>query len=1250
MKILAIRGKNLASLSSEFEVDFQSEPLASAGLFAITGPTGSGKSTLLDALCLALYERTPRLTGVGRSGDIPDVGDNGITPNDVRTILRRGAAEGFAEVDFVGSDGVAYRSRWTVRRARSKADGKMQNSEVSLIRILDGQILGDHRKTETLRLIESYIGLSFEQFTRAVLLAQNDLSAFLKASDDDRAELLQTLTGTETFSTISIQAFERMKVEKERLLRLQGQLKDQEPLTPEVRATKDAVLLTQAESAKTLDQQKTVLESNLRWYQRWDQLKAAEAEAGQHLEAATNAKHAAATRQEQLAQVDWVQPSRPLWAEQVRLHQTVAVAKTAHDLAKAELATSQDEVTINQAGHDTALQQQRLADTAKTHAQPAIDSARVLDASIAAVTPQFEAAARAHQTAAEHLKAEQSRQTQAQKRMDAAKADLATAQQWLADNAQLRPLAEGWQRWDALFAQAQQMIESQSKVLAQVAGLEASVMADEKSVSTATVALNKITKALDADSAQLIVLSQECVAVDVEKLVAQKLILEQDRDQLQTASQLWRRRLETQKQQQLQVGQRQEYADTLTKSDNDLLEGLEARPLLERELHTAEESLNLATLAASDNAESMRAALQPDKECPVCGSQEHPYAVHTPAMHAVLTSLKDSVKNKRKALRELESSIATARATKANAESSTNQITLALAQLESEIANLTAEWSVHAIHAEIDLVPELDLTQWLTERQDGMRHDIEQLTQQEALHRETVKRKEAAQAKVNTSNTALAQAKESLSGLDIQHKTGVHALETARNQQSVIVQQLLAVENQIDGAFDSQEWREQWSQSPGAFVAQCNANALAWTERQVSLATLSINMAALQVGISACEKACLLAIDQLKTQMESRDAVELVLNTYRTDRGALFDGRPVAQVEAAVNAAIQVAKSALAASQTALHQAQVEVTRSMEAARQSETQLEQHRIAQLDSRVSLEAWLTDFNIQRRDRGAQADLGLDALESLLQISPEWATGEREALQKLEHSVTTAKAVLDTRSHSRIVHEADKTDKAEEENLGVLQDNLAQLLVAIGSATEALSALRLEIAKDDERLGASELLRVTIDKQAAVSKVWAQLSELIGSSDGKKFRNFAQQLTLDILLSYGNTHLQSLTRRYRLQRIKDSLGLLVVDQDMGDEVRSVHSLSGGESFLVSLALALGLASLSSHRVRVESLFIDEGFGSLDADSLGIAMDALDNLQSQGRKVGVISHVQEMTERIGTRVQVQRQSGGLSRIVVC
>ncbi len=156
-------------------------------------------------------------------------------------------------------------------------------------------------------------------------------------------------------------------------------------------------------------------------------------------------------------------------------------------------------------------------------------------------------------------------------------------------------------------------------------------------------------------------------------------------------------------------------------------------------------------------------------------------------------------------------------------------------------------------------------------------------------------------------------------------------------------------------------------------------------------------------------------------------------------------------------------------------------------------------------------------------------------------------------------------------------------------------------------------------------------------------------MIGSANGSKFRRIAQQYTLDVLLGYANRHLAELSRRYRLERMLDSLTLLVVDQDMGDEKRSVHSLSGGESFLVSLALALGLASLSSHNVKVESLFIDEGFGSLDAETLNMAMDALDKLQTQGRKVGVISHVHEMAERIGVQIQVTPRSGGQSRLTV-
>src|SRR6478752_1702679 len=117
MKILAIRIKNLASLDRITEIDFTSEPLCSAGIFAITGPTGAGKSTILDALCLALYAKTPRYT----QGKEPGIEVNELNQGDVRGILRNGTGDGYAEVDFIGIDEKKYRARWAVKRARNKA-------------------------------------------------------------------------------------------------------------------------------------------------------------------------------------------------------------------------------------------------------------------------------------------------------------------------------------------------------------------------------------------------------------------------------------------------------------------------------------------------------------------------------------------------------------------------------------------------------------------------------------------------------------------------------------------------------------------------------------------------------------------------------------------------------------------------------------------------------------------------------------------------------------------------------------------------------------------------------------------------------------------------------------------------------------------------------------------------------------------------------------------------------------------------
>ncbi|MCA9683289.1 MAG: AAA family ATPase, partial [Myxococcales bacterium] len=217
MKILAVRGKNLASLAGHFEVDFCKAPLDRAGLIAITGPTGAGKTTLLDAMCLALFDRTPRFAKRDNVMIGATAGDDGLRASDVRGILRHGAVEGWAEVDFSGIDDRRWRARWEVRRARGRADGRIQPQQRSLIDAVTGRPLVADRKSDVQAAIEERLGLDFDQFRRSVLLAQGEFAAFLEASGNQRAELLERMTGTGLYRELGRGAFERAKLADQEL-------------------------------------------------------------------------------------------------------------------------------------------------------------------------------------------------------------------------------------------------------------------------------------------------------------------------------------------------------------------------------------------------------------------------------------------------------------------------------------------------------------------------------------------------------------------------------------------------------------------------------------------------------------------------------------------------------------------------------------------------------------------------------------------------------------------------------------------------------------------------------------------------------------------------------------------------------------------------------------------------------------------------------------------------------------------------
>ncbi|MCX8016818.1 MAG: hypothetical protein N2690_02770, partial [Rhodocyclaceae bacterium] len=219
------------------------------------------------------------------------------------------------------------------------------------------------------------------------------------------------------------------------------------------------------------------------------------------------------------------------------------------------------------------------------------------------------------------------------------------------------------------------------------------------------------------------------------------------------------------------------------------------------------------------------------------------------------------------------------------------------------------------------------------------------------------------------------------------------------------------------------------------------------------------------------------------------------------------------------------------------------------------------------------------------------------------------------------------------------------------LAELEAELARLEAQARGYSEAQGARRALLARDDAARQAQQDLLAAIARERADGDLWQQLDSLIGSARGDKFRKFAQSLTLDQLLVLANRHLGRLHGRYQLRRkAGGELELEIVDTWQADAARDTRTLSGGESFLVSLALALALSDLVSHKTSIDSLFLDEGFGTLDPETLEIALDALDSLNAGGKMIGIISHVEALKARIPVQIRIEKGKGGHATLTVC
>ncbi|UJF20384.1 AAA family ATPase [Shewanella sp. OMA3-2] len=1224
MKILTLRFKNINSLKNEWKIDFTASPFAENGLFAIIGPTGSGKTTILDAICLALYHRTPRLAVISKS---------------TNELMTRGTSECLAEVEFEVK-GVGYRAFWSQRRARDNVDGNLQDAQVELAKIADGKIIASQIKLKS-DAIEKITGLDFARFTKSMMLSQGEFAAFLNADANVRAELLEELTGTEIYGQISERVHQEFSQSKQQLQLLEGQINHVQVLSDEQVVENEAL-------QHALTSELTVLHGKiehknvfLQWHKQLTQSTQHHLVCQQAFEQAKQAINEQQSALQKLANSEPAQQLKPIFEQQAQLAKKLTDLTVQIDSIGQQLQQS----SIKVAQNEQAYRGQQIAvDAVKTlHKQLLllIDQQIIpLDHDIKVLKQQIER--------------EQQIIVKQQQDSQAVSKCLADSQNGIANINQkqhhLTALVSQFHQgqvigqhiasWKTQHQQWLSQAKNQQEYRAEIdVHSHASAMLQQK--------IEKVQKTLAANSEQVALLNGE--QQNLRARISQLLAGRAESD-LQNEYQ--------------QVLEQQSLREKLAQLVHDYVQGRQAltdgqQAIHQRQLEIAEKDKMLTQIRGqwSDknlqlkdvqqllkqelriaDLTSERAKLIEGEPCALCGSTEHPLVSSYQALDLSHTERREAA-----LLEELE-----------QLKRQGEQYKQALAELtymQQNQQTAVQEWQGKLQQYQQQAI---DYCQAL-----GVSFDLNDTQSQQAIADyittvdEHKKQLSDVILQLKTLNDSTRQLNEHQAQLEqIQHaensqlqlaqlelKTALQLIDKHTHQINLIELSLSETKQQLTQHISQcdltlPDWADvaSWLHSLEADIYQwLEAHKMLENNRQ-QLALLAQESQQYQQQVTQMTEQITLAQVALS---QTQDDLQLKLQ----QRADLFADKQVDEVK---------------------HQSEHDLM-------QQESNLQEKFIQLQDSKTQTHTLAT------QKQGLSRQFELESQDHQ-QLAERW----RQALMAspFENEDAYHQALLAPEEHQRLTLLKRQLDNQLQESQVLFTQaaknmhDLHQLGVSDGFDVLQIDEVTLEqqtllerqhlqqqalwqsqhALKQDLELKAQQQ---TLLNQFMLAKQdyddIAYLHSLIGSQKGDKFRRFAQGLTLDHLVALANRQLDRLHGRYQLER-KDSeaLELQVLDTWQGDAIRDTRTLSGGESFLVSLALALALSDLVSHKTSIDSLFLDEGFGTLDSQTLDIALDALDNLNASGKMIGVISHIEAMKERIAVQIKVNKMNGlGVSKL---
>ena len=1291
MRILSVRFKNLNSLVGEWFIDFSDPAISGDGIFVITGPTGAGKTTILDAICLGLYGRTPRLKSITH------------TQNE---ILSRYAGECFSEVVF-SVEGKEFRARWSQHRAQKKATGKLQPYKMEFVDNATGEVLAD-KGDDVVQYVQYVAGLDFEQFTRSILLAQGAFDAFLHAEGRLRAPMLEKITGTGIYCAISLKVHERCQQERSREEALSSMLAGMTLLVPEEEEALRGRLQRLSQKNTELSRRLEQLAGGGHWLEGFATLERERIENEAQEQSLATRQSEFLPHKECLNAATRARGLAPEYA--ILQAERLALQREEKEFAACDLALPELEKRVAQTkkAHAFAQEEAEKAGSDFQKLGQLLRAVRELDTKIAAKGEELsrgEASLRTLgadlDTAKQKHGALQEEYTKARERTE----QLATALSGRTEDANLTRVVAALQEQATNIGGLENActVRSEAKTIALLAvtGATEEKGAAEKNHASAEHSAKEIHELVQAKKAALTDCSQgHPLEYLRQRLTAcQSLLPELEKGQSGAESlvQEWQKLHANTERAATLLEEKTGALSRVSAVEQRQKELAETRQLLERILVQEQQIKNFA---------EHRASLKHGECCPLCGATDHPYvtgglpaAEGTEARLGEVSNTLEVLQADRTALvaritacdteqtacaRYCEEaktrigslSVLVRKALKAlplvssEAGGISATVPLSVPAPENVLAELSAQIVAVASNLFGEAWPLPDEVNDTAPVQENLGftlmkffHTVAGLVRTHAggstdilrnislLEAELAPLEQAREASAKVVDAAARKMLEA----DLQCRNAAEILQREAREETAALARLVHVcELFVNEAAPYDR------QASVAFAPFFATPAVSWQAHKTVTAVLARLVTRQEEWITLTHSLEQARRDEDRLHALAREqgqrchAVEaergrqdaLVreagqqLATLKTDRQAMF-GEKIADAEESA--------------------AQASLDRRLSAARQAEKQEGEvlasqaalhSRMAGLASRIkNLHAIIVTLLARFLGRAHQAGFADEGAFLAATLDDQ----EFQRLQTLAETLNREATTLAARQTALAAQLRDHNQKklALPEDIAVM--DAAQIHAEADDARSACAQAQEETGRVRQQLDSNAQVRTEHARIASLLTAqrteldrWLFMHSLIGSHDGKKFNIFAQQLTFELLLTHANHQLRKLTDRYILAPAVDKeLELNVIDAFHAGEARSVNTLSGGESFLVSLALALGLSHIASQKMRVESFFLDEGFGTLDEEALDIALATLAELPQDGKLIGVISHVNALKERIGPQIQVIPQSNGKSRI---